>query len=198
MSPALAGGFVCLFVCFTSSVIWEAHITCLGLIYLIIEICVFWPPSSISSNFSWISLGYLPLTVPRKVGGISLYWCVNPAKWVGYLYTGVSTLSLPRGSETSWGRSYVKTESRQLILVSKPAMYTTTTLPGFFCLFFLIAGCSSAFHDVFFLCPALLCGQSPESHSCFLPTILLSPKTICSLKKKQNKKLFILYWSTAD
>ena len=64
----------------------------------------------------------------------------SPEKWVGYLYTGVSTLSLPRGSETSWGRSYVKTESRQLILVSKPAMYTTTTLPGFFCLFFLIAG----------------------------------------------------------
>ena len=108
----------------TSSAIWEAHITHLGLIYLIIENLY------LLTTFIYFINLFLNLTVllaphsPQQSG------------WDIFILV-VSTLSLPRGQETSSGRSYVKTESRQSILVSKPAMYTTTTLPGFFCLFFL-------------------------------------------------------------
>ena len=159
----------------TSSAIWKAHITHLGLIYLIIENLYLLTPSSTSSTFSWISLCYLPLTVPSKVGGISLYWLCQPL-------ASLEAKRLHRGGVMERQRA-----GNWYLLVNQQC---TPQLPsqGFSVCFFLIAGCSSAFpNDLFFLCPVLLCGQSPESHSCFLLTILSSPKTICSLKKKKQK-----------
>ena len=169
------GRRVFFFFFLTSSAIWEAHITHLGLIYLIIENLYLLTPSSTSSTFSWISLCYLPLTVPSKVGGISLYWLCQPL-------ASLEAKRLHQGGVMERQRA-----GNWYLLVNQQC---TPQLPsqGFSVCFFLIAGCSSAFpNDLFFLCPVLLCGQSPESHSCFLLTILLSPKTICSLKKKKTK-----------